>query len=501
MAAATDKITGNSLPRGGRIPVVAGTSKPPVVAVIGGGFTGAATAYHLAALGVAPVRIVVYEPRAILGAGLAYDTDEPVHRINVPAERMTLVPGDGEHFYRWLRATGALSEDPRATVEGGHVFPRRSVFGRYVAAQLEPLLADGTVAHRRTRVSIVTRLGNGTWKVEAEDGSVIVADVVVVATTHPSPQAPGVVGRALAGHPRYVPDATIPGALSAVRQGDRVLVVGTGLTAADVIAALDASGHAGDITAISRRGLRSRGHNLLPQEPFGEFAAVPVRSARALLRLVRQTVWEAAEHGVTWHAVFDRLRTQGGDIWRALPDTERRRLVRFLRPYWDVHRFRIAPQLENVIQHRLETGNLTVKAASIAAVRREKNDEIVVSLRPRHARDEIEVRYDAVIVTTGPGHRSILASQPFLGGLAAAGTLHADSVGLGIAVDEDSHPIGADGAPSRSLYIAGPLARGTFGELMGLPQVTEHAIFVAERVARDLRFSERASGEPRRQVG
>ncbi|SOC46353.1 hypothetical protein SAMN05892877_12224 [Rhizobium subbaraonis] len=226
-----------------------------------------------------------------------------------------------------------------------------------------------------------------------------------------------------------------------------------------------------------------------------------MRSARALLRVVRQTVREAAEHGVTWHAVFDRLRVQGGDIWRALPDAERRRLVRFLRPYWDVHRFRIAPQLEDVIRRRLDAGNLTVKAASIAAVRREENDEIVVVLRPRHAKQEIEARYDALIVTTGPGNKSILASQPFLAGLADAGILHADSVGLGIAVDEDSHPIGADGVSSRSLYIAGPLARGRFGELMGLPQVTEHAIFVAERIARDLRLSESPSMAARRQVG
>lgn len=455
----------------------------PVVAIVGGGFTGAVTAWNLARSD-RDLHVVVFEPRPRLGGGLAYDTDDPVHRINVPAARMSIDPERPDDFADWLAETGYAGTDPEASAPDGGLFPRRRAFGDYVAARLAPHIEKGRVEHVRARVASLSR-GEAGWALATEDGTVRHADRVAIATTHPAPSAPRLLAAMLEGHPRFVADATLPGALDPIRSSDAVLVVGNGLTSADVIASLVNRGHKGPITSISRRGLRSRGHAASPQEPHGDFVTRPIRSARLLTRRIREAIEQAAIFGVSWHAVLDAVRAQGREIWGNLPVVERLRLVRHLRPFWDVHRFRIAPQVEAALVAASARGQLETLAASVAAVSYHAG-RIRTALKRSHAAGTTIRDFDAVVVTTGPAHNAVIDSQGYLAGLAEEGLVLPDPVRLGLWCDEHSRALDHEGWPVPGLYVAGPLARGTFGELMGLPQVSDHAAAVAAEVALSL---------------
>lgn len=394
---------------------------------------------------------------------------------------MSLLPDDLEHFQRWIEAHDALAGDETAVAANGSLFPRREVFGRYINDMVQPFVDDGRISHVAEKTAEVLRR-DGRWMITDEAGRRLEADILVIATSHPSPLPPEPLRRALAGHPRFVVDPTRPDALAAIRADDRVLVVGNGLTSADVIASLTLRGHKGPITAISRRGLRSRGHAPVRQELFGDFVSRPSRTALDLLRHVRATIREAEAEGRSWHAVIDQVRAQGQDLWRAMPLGERRRVVRHLRPFWDVHRFRVAPQVEAASEEAIRGGRLEVLAASVASMET-KDGAIDCRLDLSHSAGCIERQFDAVVVTTGPGHRGILETQGWIGALADAGYLAIDATRLGLACNTTSQAQGPDGAVSPSLFISGPLARGTFGELMGLPEVVEHGVFVAGQVA------------------
>ena len=454
----------------------------PVIAIVGGGVTGAALAIHLARRYpvVGTVRMVVFEPREKLGAGLAYSTHEPAHRINVPAGKMTLYPDDPESFLRFATDRNILTEDADAFGSDGLPYLQRASFGDYVSSEIQPYLDQGVVEHRQTSVTGVGKSGTK-WLLKAEDGSVLLADAVAIAVSHPAPALPAALA-AFRNHPKLIADVTQPDALQPFEPDDRVLVIGNGLTSADVVATLNDKGHHGTIVSISRRGLRSRGHASTAQEAFGDFVSRPSVRASELVHRIRDKIRQAEKAGFSWHAVIDAIRAQGQKIWQALPTKERRRIVRLARPYWDVHRFRIAPQVEKVLDEAVAAGQLSIKAASLQGVTSEGSG-FRVSLKEKVTGEVADYLFDAIAVTTGPAHGEVLHSIPFLAALQRDGLISSCATGLGIACDAASIAIDETGRAVPGLYIAGPLARGTFGELMGLPQVTDHAIFVAGQLS------------------
>ncbi|TPL77133.1 FAD/NAD(P)-binding protein [Mesorhizobium sp. B2-3-15] len=458
---------------------------PPVrrsrVAIIGGGFSGAAVAWHLArAPGPERLSISVIEPRSALGGGLAYSSEEPSHRVNVPAVRMSMVPEDQQHFARWLAGSGEIERDPDALWKNGDVFPRRRVFGRYVAEQLAPWLDSGAIRHVEAQATRVVRANGAGWTVQTLAGPVA-ADIVVLAATHPLPAIPAALAL-LAEAPGFIADPYAPSALAGIGPEASVLIVGSGLSSADMVAELDRRGHRGRILALSRRGLRSRGHPDIRHEPFGDFASVPATSALGLLKNIRATLAAARAANVNWQSVFDQLRMQGPVLWSALAPQERARLVRQLRVFWDVHRFRIAPQVASVLDRRQTAGTFDTIAARLVASN-DEGDSLAVSFQ-RRGQTRIETAsFDAVINTTGPAHGQALQSNPALRSLTEASLIRADAYGLGIETGLDSRAVGGDDKAVAGLFVAGPLARGTFGELMGLPEVARHAQRVSAEIA------------------
>jgi len=444
------------------------------IIIIGGGFTGAALAIQLAQ---GEVDVTVIEPRAAPGYGVAYSTEEPAHRINVPADKMQLAGEPQGDFDRWFRSGGGLETDPQALWRDGKAYPQRGAFGRYVEQRFHQAARSGRarLRHLRDRAVSLQPDAQGAT-VTTAGGERLWGDYAVLAVSHPPPSPPRQIAAGLAQSARLIANPWVADALEQVAADEPLAIVGTGLTMADVVAALQRRGHRGQIVAFSR-------HGLLPRpNAEGDYPAWPIAPAAPKLghwlRRVRLDVARAAVQQVPWQAVLDDVRANGQRLWQAFSPVEQRRFLRHLRAYWDVHRYRIAPQVSTLLEEKRAAGSLQVLAARLQRAELESQGvRLDLALRGGGAET---LRVQRLVVTTGPAHAGLLASGPLLSGLAEQGALRADPLGLGLLVNADSQAIDRHDRANPRLLVAGPAARGRFGELMGLPQVAEHAQSVAQ---------------------
>jgi len=444
------------------------------VAVIGGGYAGAAFAVHLSRQADAPLGIVVVEPRQQVGGGLAYSTPDPNHRLNAPDVIHPLYADDDLHFRRWLEDTGRLAADPGGWYGDGRLYPRRGDFGAYVAAEFAAHRTSNpshsSLDHRRDRAESIERRPDGVHLALA-GGDTIVADRCVIALGHEQAplNLPGDVGDRLIGSP------FTPGALAAIARGAAVLVVGTGLTAADAVASLVGQGHTGSITCLSRHGLRPQDQNPATSEqtiwermavrppPFVRRHGAP-RSIVELARIVREDARARIARGEPWHGAIDDVRDAAGELWHGLTVSDRRRFLRHLKPYYDVHRFRIPPQTRDIVREAEERGQLRFESGRIIGAEAVA-ETVAVTIRRRgeaHARVH---SYDAIVSCAGLSDVVEHSSNSLVRSCLQQRLARPSDLGRGLDSDERGRVIDASGTPDPAVYVIGGMTLDRFGEV------------------------------------
>ena len=446
------------------------------IAIVGGGFTGVAFIVHLARLMRGPLDIDLIEPAAAPGAGIAYSARDPLHRINVPSDRMSLFAGALSDVTDWLFQRKILPGDGASTDSSGDHYVARAHYGAYVADTLAKTLAAAPhvrLRHHRARATHVARAGAG-WSVALSNGQSVAVDRVALCFGHAVAGPPCPVSDAAAGHPSLIANPWQPAGLAALDAQARVLLVGTGLTMADMGATLLDRGLR-RITAVSRRGLMAQPHGIFSSDANFLDGAAPPATALGLLRLARQRARASIDRGLGWHPIADALRFSLAHLWPALPAAERRKVARRLLPFWDVHRFRVAPQVHQALAAAIGDGRLVVEKAGVTAIDAD-GDALVARLR-RPGRVTEELRFEAIVLCVGPNRD--LTHNPLVRALFEAGLARPDPIGLGLDVDAESHLVARDGTIERDLIALGPMTRGTFGEMTGAPDIARHIARIA----------------------
>lgn len=429
------------------------------VAIIGGGYSGTLQAIQLLRRGL---QVTLIERADRLGRGIAYSTPHADHLLNVCGSGMSAFPDDPDHFAEWLGARDDFAERRR--------------YGDYLESLLRNAAAEAGDRFKAVRGEAVDVTSEGGVEaVRLADGGLVEADAAVLSIGNLPPAAPRSIPPGLNDNGVYVADPWAADFTAGLQDDETVLLVGTGLTAVDVALILESSGFGGRVLALSRRGMVPRNHVEPVAPPPLDYDPIP--RCTWLIRRVRE---QAARIG--WRAAVDQLRPLTQSLWASASLAERRRFLRHLRPYWDVHRHRIAPTVAERIRHMVADGRLRFAAGRMLSTEAEA-DHAIVKWRPRGAAGERALRAARIVNCTGPEADIRRAQEPLLRNLLAAGRIRADDCRIGIDIDERGQAIGAAGAAEPGLFAIGPMTRSALWEIVAVPDIRGQTAALADLLA------------------
>jgi uncharacterized NAD(P)/FAD-binding protein YdhS/quercetin dioxygenase-like cupin family protein len=457
----------------------------PQVAIVGGGYSGAMVAVQLVRkatrLGM-PMHLVMLDRQTSIAEGAAYRTPDARHLLNVPASGMSAWPDRPDDFLEW-----AQRQD--SSVVPYSFMPRR-IYGEYLRATFLDAMAQAgplfSVEVRREEARTIERRGKSGWRVHREEDRPIDADALVLAIGH-RPLLDPLGERWSGSRARYIEDPWSSLMLTTIEKGESVCLLGTGLTAIDVLQSLGGSTRSAPVVAFSRRGLLPAAHapapvpRIDPQDWLEPHLRgdTPI-TTRSLTRGIRRTLRDAESAGQDGRQVIDGLRPHISQIWKALPSRERARFLRHARSFWEVSRHRMAPTVADEVKAATEARVFNVVAARILSARGDM-DGATLTVRRRGQSVRESHRFDWIVNCTGPGSGSECEFPASVAGLIETGHLQTDSDSIGV----HSTPSGqamVDGRVIEDLVLIGSLRKADDWESTAVPELRLQAALAAEAI-------------------
>ena len=452
----------------------------PVITVVGGGFAGTALVVQLrqqGALAAADIHLV--EPREVPGPGLAYSARRPEYLLNVRPGTLSLYADAPGHFADWLAG------QPESAA-GVPDFAPRAAYGRYLTAELTAALAPGDgrpgAQWHATAAVAAPLLSDGRRAVHLADGTEILSDAVVLALGNFPPPPPAGPDHAYLAHPGYHADPWAAGHLRRIGPDESVLLIGSGLTAVDVLLALHQDGHRAPVAVVSRHGRwpAAHGPTAAPYPNFYPELAAETTVAGVVTGL-RRHLRQAAAQGIGWRPVLDALRPDLGRIWAAWPLAEQRRFLGRLAGLWAVARHRSPPQNAAAVAALTAAGLVRLHVGAVREIV-PAGSELRVRVGPSGAAGEWHTAQH-VVCCTGPLLDYARIADPLVVSLRAAGHLTPDPLGLGLLTDARGALLDAAGAVSPGLFTLGPSRRPAYFESTAVPELRQQAAALAAALA------------------
>ena len=451
-------------------------------------------AVHLAHTLRCARQIALIEKQRRPGPGIAYGTDNPLHLLNVKAGKMSAYPGKPSHFLEWLREHPELFRQYRLESLSEQSFVPRSLFGLYLELLVQRCaIWSGRVRRFEREAVDLIKSSDGSFHVVLADNTTIFARKVVLALGNFPPGDPVVADQRFHRSNNYLTDPWSSATLEKLSQTGDILILGSGLTALDLILSLNEMKQNGTIYVLSRHGHFPHRHARTEPYAFEQSDLLESHKLRSLLRAVRNEVSLAERGNINWRSVIDALRPHTQAIWQGLDLAERRRFFRHLRPYWEIHRHRAAPEALDIKEAMERDGRLRCYQGRVERIV-ERENTLFVKFWNR-LRIGCELAVNLIVNCTGPECNYHKLKDPLVLQLFLRGLARPDPLFLGFDVNEQGQLIDVTGRAVPNLYTLGSTQKGRLLETTAVPELGRQAVELATLLAEGLQEATRLALE------
>lgn len=450
-------------------------NKPFKIGIIGAGFTGTAMAAILQRLTTCPLEVILCEKTGRFGAGPAYSTPYSHHLLNVRVQDMSAFADEPTHFLAWLNShpDHLLHMDKNKPLE--QQFAPRRLYHDYLQSLLSTLQSHQNEKFRirfeSIEVTDIDLAHDQATLIFSDQQKVTVDKVILAIGNNPPAHFPF----AIADDIHRIDNPWDYQAIKHIGKNDPVLIVGTGLSMIDAVLTLHHQQHQGDIHVVSRHGLlplphtdRNETHHL--NETL-LYQAIP-----ELTKHLRFVCQKRMQEGGDWRSVLNAFRHYIPLVWKSASMQDKKRFLRHLLPYWNIHRHRVHGDIMGLLTRLIHQGQLRLLSGRIATVGQGK---AAIKLRQGQI---INISTQWIVNCMGPIHQMSMNQQPLIKALCERKAAAFDSLQIGLAIDDHCALTNSTGESSTLLYALGAPTKGATWEMNAVPEIRQQILSLARHL-------------------
>lgn len=438
------------------------------IGIIGGGFSGTAVAATLERLSSAPLDITLFEKNTNVGLGHAYSTPFPCHLLNVRAKDMSAFADDPAHFVNWLQTNPELHSYLMPHQPIAEQFVPRMLYGKYLQHLLGQTKAN--IQHQEV-VDLLSTQDH--YTLVLKNGQRQDVDKIVFALGN---NAPASFPFPISGDIERIDNPWDYSAPLHIDKQAPVLIVGTGLSMIDAVLTLHHHEHQGKIYVLSRHGLIPLPHTENQHKLDFNVEHLPTKLDQ-LNKYFRLHTKTHMQNGGDWRSVMNGIRPHIGYLWNHFNLQDKKKFIRHVLPYWNVHRHRVHDELNDLLKDLSLKKQLSILAGRVLAIENGK-----AKIKLRHSQHHIEHEVKCVINCMGPLMTLNKTVQPLVRSLLDRHMVVLDPLHLGFSISNTGALKEVSGKDSSTLFALGPLTKGMSWESTAVPDIRLQSFELAKQL-------------------